>query len=357
MSYPKLIANKKKLLHNVTTMKKKMTDAGLKTLAGVTKGFSAYPEVAEIFVEGGVDYIADSRVLNLKKLKDLPKKKWLLRIPMMSELEDVLEYADISQHSEYKVLEKLNELAGEKGVTHDIILMVDLGDLREGYFYEDDFFANVEKVLKLENLNFIGIGVNLTCYGAVIPTPEVLGRLDDYKNEIKERFDHDLEIISGGNSSTVYLVGEEDLGSINNLRLGEALLLGTESAYGQNLEYMEQGTWRMEAEIVELKEKPSVPTAKELGRDAFGRIPVFEDRGIRKRAIIGIGKQDVDIEDIKPVDEGIIILGSSSDHTILDITDAKNELEVGDIIPFNVNYGAMLKLSTSPYVTVEVEED
>jgi len=357
MSYPKLIANKKKLLHNVTTMKKKMSDAGIDILAGVTKGFSAYPEVAQIFVEGGVDYIADSRVLNLKKLKDLPKKKWLLRIPMMTELEDVIEYADISQHSEYKVMEKLNELAEKKGVTHDIILMVDLGDLREGYFYEDDFFENVEKVLKLENLNFIGIGVNLTCYGAVIPTPEVLGRLDDYKKEIKDRFDHDLEIISGGNSSTVYLLGEEDLGSINNLRLGEALLLGTESAYGKNLEYMEQGTWRMEAEIVELKDKPSVPTVKELGRDAFGRIPVFEDRGVRKRAIIGIGKQDVDIEDITPMDENIIVLGSSSDHTILDVTDAKTELEVGDIVPFNVNYGGMLKLSTSPYVSVEVEEE
>lgn len=105
----------------------------------------------------------------------------------------------------------------------------------------------------------------------------------------------------------------------------------------------------LEAQIVELKEKPSLPIG-EVGVDAFGQKPYYEDRGIIKRAIIAIGKQDTDIDSMEPLDPQVEILGGSSDHIILDVTKSGKEYKVGDIVQFVVGYGGMLKTATSPYV-------
>ena len=84
--------------------------------------------------------------------------------------------------------------------------------------------------------------------------------------------------------------------------------------------------------------------------DAFCEKPSFKDNGIIKRAILAIGKQDISIKGLIPVDERINILGGSSDHLILDITHASNKYEVGDIVDFRVDYGCLLVAMTSPYI-------
>ncbi|MDO5713725.1 MAG: ornithine racemase Orr [Tissierellia bacterium] len=352
--YPKLTVNLDVLRNNVKVLNTLLRDNGIDHFAGVTKVFCGNPKIAQAYLDGGVNYLADSRIQNLKRMKDLDAPKILLRLPQISEVDEVVEYADISFNSELLTLEALNQAAKDKGKKHNVVLMVDLGDLREGFYKEEDFYEAVEKVLKMDSLYLKGIGVNLTCYGAVIPTKEILSRLDDYKNGVKEKFGFDLEIISGGNSSSVYLLGKEDLPFINNLRLGEVLILGTESAYGEVIEGTSKETWILEAEIIEIKDKPSVPTG-EIGRDAFGNEPTFVDRGIRTRALIALGKQDVANDSIYPVDQDIIVLGGSSDHTILDITDCKKEYKVGDKISFLLDYVGVLMCSTSEYVTKEIK--
>jgi len=47
---------------------------------------------------------------------------------------------------------------------------------------------------------------------------------------------------------------------------------------------------------------------------------------------------------------GISVLGGSSDHLILDVEDAAENVKVGDELEFWPGYGALLALSTSPYV-------
>ena len=106
---------------------------------------------------------------------------------------------------------------------------------------------------------------------------------------------------------------------------------------------------KLVAEVVELETKPSVPIG-ETGQDAFGGTPTFTDRGMRKRAILNIGRQDVVVDGIEPLDPGIIVLGGSSDHLILDVEDAQEKVKLGDEITFYPGYGALLALSTSPYV-------
>ncbi len=228
--------------------------------------------------------------------------------------------------------------------------MVDLGDLREGIFSDKEFNKTIMEIKELQFIDVKGIGVNLTCHGGVIPTEKNLSKLVAYGKRIEEILGHELEIYSGGNSSSVYLLDQKKLHpKINHLRLGEAFVLGTESAYGEKIPNTHQDIFQLVGEIVELKEKPSVPIG-EIGMDAFGNTPSFEDRGIRKRAILAVGKQDFGSYDLFPVEEDITILGSSSDHLIIDVTNSKLNYRVGDEVRFNLRYGALLSLLTSPYV-------
>lgn len=348
MQYPALVMDKSKITHNTKVLSELAWKHGIKIVA-VTKVLCAWSELAEAVIEGGAYVLADSRIENLMKLKTFNVPKLLLRIPMRSQASDVVEYADISLNSEIEVIKALNQAAKVKNKVHQIVLMVDLGDLREGVWYEEAVsFAG--DILKFENIKLLGLGTNLTCYGGVIPSTENLGLLVGIAEEIESKYGINLEIISGGNSSSIHLLQKNQMPKrVNELRLGEAIVLGTESAYGQRIEGTYADAFTLVAEIIELKEKPSAPIG-EIGRDAFGGKPVFVDNGIIKRAIVAVGRQDIKHEGLTPSDKRISILGASSDHMILDITNAEFEYKVGDVVEFDVNYGALLGAATSEYV-------
>lgn len=347
--YPKLEIDINKLKQNVKIISRMCHDKNI-SLAFVTKSFCARKEIVEKLVEEGIDYIADSRINNLKKLKDINLPKILIRIPMISELEDVIKYSDISFNSELKTIKALNEICESKNIIHNIVLMFDLGDLREGYFYEEDLFNNIENIQKFKNIKMVGIATNLTCYGAIIPSEINTGRLVEIAKNVENKFGLNLEIVSGGNSSSLDLMMNDNMPKgVTNLRIGESIVLGRETAYGKNIEGAYQDAFKLVCEVVECKEKPSVPIG-EIGVDAFGNKPVYEDRGILKRAIIAIGKQDIDMDSLTPVDPFITILGASSDHMILDVTKSNQKYNIGDKVEFLLTYGGLMSSSTSEYV-------
>lgn len=350
--YPNIEISQSKLKHNSKTMCDLFAPRGV-SIMGVTKCFCAIPEVAQAMVDGGISILADSRIINLKRLVKIPVKKVLLRLPMHNEIEDVVKYADYSLNSELSTLKLLGEAAVILGKVHNVIIMVDLGDLREGVWAEDiDRFTS--EVIRINGIEIKGFGVNLTCYGGVIPDETNLGKLVEISEKMQQKYNLQIEIVSGGNSSSVYLMNENRFPSgINNLRLGEILLLGRETAYGREVKGMYVDTFTLKAEIVELKVKPSIPIGN-IGMDAFGNIPSHEDRGIIKRAIIAIGRQDIDPDGLFPTDKKIDILGASSDHTILDVTSSSFEYKVGDIIEFHMDYSCLLRASTSEYVEMKI---
>ena len=349
--YSRLAIDLKKVKNNLDKITQMVKGSG-SSLMIVTKGYSADMEIYKLLDESNIDYLADSRIQNLKKYEGTKKGRVLLRLPMNSETDEVVKYADVSLNSELKTIKNLNESAKVQDKIHKILLMIDLGDLREGIFFknEDEINYTVEEILKLENIEIFGLGVNLTCYGAVIPKKDNLSVLVDIARKIEKKYDIKLQMISGGNSSSIYLIGKDELPEgINNLRVGEAFLLGGETAYGQKLEGFYDDAFTLEAEIIELKEKQSVPIG-ETGVDAFGNKPVYEDRGIIRRAIIAVGRQDVDPDALSPMDEKIDILGASSDHLILDVSKSDNEYHVGGIVNFKLSYSSLLRATTSGYV-------
>jgi predicted amino acid racemase len=346
--FPRIIINKEKFRNNLKNMLNISHKRGISVMA-VSKVFCADQQLIKIMNEEKVDYIADSRIQNLEGIvSTIPKV--LLRLPMHSEIDQVVRYANISLNSELSTVRLLNEKAKELNVIHGIIIMIDLGDLREGIFYDKELFYVVEKVLKMDNINLRGIGTNLTCFGGIIPTPEILEKLVKLKDQIETRFKISLDIISGGNSSNIKLLLEDKIPlGINNLRLGESLVLGRETAFGNFLDSTYDDVFTLEVDIIESKEKPSVPIGLR-GMNAFGKVPEFIDKGIILRALIGIGKQDVDHRELIPFDT-IKAIGSSSDHIVLDVSNSNNIYAVGDIISFKLTYSSILSLMTSKYVT------
>jgi predicted amino acid racemase len=346
--YPCMEIKLGKIINNAEKIVNQCKEKGINVFA-VTKVYCAENPIVEASLKGGVYGIADSRLKNLKKLKDFKCPKLLLRIPMQSQAEQVVKYCDISLNSEVETIKKLSYEAENIDKIHKIILMVDLGDLREG-IWENDVIDIVREILKLKNIEIIGLGTNLTCYGGVIPDNENLGRLVTISEKIENNFNIKLSIISGGNSSSLYKVldGSITVG-INMLRIGEAIVLGRETAYGNKIDGCYYDAFILKGEVIELKEKPSVPIGN-IGMDAFGQKPTFEDKGNIKRAIVAVGRQDIKLDGLIPLDDNIDVLGASSDHLILDVTQCKKAYKVGDIIEFNVDYGCMLQAMTSPYI-------
>lgn len=345
---PRLEIDLTKLHYNTRTLVDRLAYKGI-TVTGVTKVSLGNPEIARVMLRAGVAFIGDSRIENIKRMCEagVDAKFVLLRTPLMSQVAQVLEYADVSFNTELSIVESLNQAAEKINKIHQIVLMVELGDLREGILPQD-LEAIVHRILRLPYIQLLGLGTNLACFGGVKPDIQKMTQLSDLAELIRRDFNLQLAMISGGNSANLeWFSRYTDVGAINNLRLGESIFLGCETLKRQPIDSLHTDAVTLVAEVIESKLKPSFPSG-ELSQTAFGTRPVYKDRGEIHRAILGIGRQDVDISGIKPLTEGVDILGGSSDHLIVDCQ--RHPLQVGDEVEFRPNYAALLAAMTSPYV-------
>lgn len=345
--YPRININLEHYKHNIKFLHDKLN---LDEIFVVTKVFTAYHPIIDTLYELGIRNYADSRIQNLKLIKErYPDITTLqLRLPMASEISELVKYANRSLNSELSTIKLIDEECQKQNTTHDIILMIDVGDLREGIMFDSDYVAFAREIIKYKNINLIGIGFNVTCYGSIIPSKANLDQLVKIKSDIEKELNIKIPIISGGNSSSIYLALNNDFPKeVNNLRIGDAFISGVEAAYNEKIPGMYNDVFELEVQIVEIKEKPSLPIGKK-GLNAFGEQVEYEDVGIHTRAIIAIGRQDIMQSDLIVQDDDITILGSSSDHTILEVK--ADKFKVGDTIKFSLKYGGVLSLFTSKYV-------
>lgn len=353
--YPELIADLNKLKQNIDRVIRRCGECGVE-VAGVIKGCTGLPECAEQFERAGCRFIASSRLEQLEPLRSsgMQTPLMLIRIPMLSEAADVVRITDISLNSEVEVLKELDRQAGLQDRTHQILLMVDLGDLREGFWDRTELLEAALMVENdLHNLHLSGVGTNLGCYGSVAATPEKLQELVGCAEMIEEKIGRELEFISGGATSTLPRIFEGNLPErINMLRIGEGILLAKdlEDLWGYDMSFLNKDVFTLRAEVIEVKDKPSYPVG-DIMFDSFGNKPEYEDRGTRKRALIALGKVDYAFpEKLDLKEPGIEVLGASSDHTILDIEDAEREIRVGDVIEFLPSYANLVYLTNSPNI-------
>jgi len=347
MTTPRIEIDLAKIAHNTKKLKELYRSKGISVIS-VTKVVCGDPKIADVLIKSGINTLADSRIANIRRMRKagIQAQFVLLRTPIPSQAESVVKYADISLNSELSVVKSLSKFAVKNNIIHKIILMVELGDLREGLM-PSDLEDIIREVVELEGIELSGIGTNLACLGGIKPDKEKMGYLSSLAREVEERFNLTLEFVSGGNSANYnWFISTEDVGRINNLRLGESIYLGREPLYRKPIPGLFTDAFTLVAEVIESKIKPSVPYG-EVCQDAFGNIPVFQDRGEIRRVIIGVGLQDVLVSGLTPK-SAINIIGRSSDHTIVDAKEI--DLNVGNEVEFNLNYGALLSAMTSPYV-------
>lgn len=346
--YPQLEFDLALLRSNADAVISRCRGMGIR-VCGVIKGVDGMPEAARVLRAAGAEELGTSRLEQVAKCRaaGVPGPWLLIRIPGLTELPDVVALCETSLQSEWPTLLALEEECLRQNKTHRVIVMTDLGDLREGFWDKKELVDVCERVERdLPHVQLAGIGVNLTCYGSTKPTPEKMNELVGLARQVEQRIGRKLEIVSGGATSSFTLVhwGTMPAG-VNHLRIGEAILLGKDLQVDWgicDMDYLRMDALTLRAEVVEVKDKPTYPIG-EFAIDAFGRKPVYEDRGIRRRAILALGRADVgELESLIPREPGLTVIGGSSDHCIVDVEDCPRRLQVGDIVEFSLCYSHML---------------
>lgn len=320
-------------------------------VVAVTKVTCGSPDVGAAMLAGGAVALGESRLENAERLRaaGVTAPIWLLRAPVPDLAGEVVRLCEISLESELETVVALDRAGGRQSRRHGIVAMVELGDLREGMM-PASLPAFVAAVEPLRHVELVGIGVNLTCYGAIVPDEDNLGRLVALAADAERLTGRPLRYVSGGNSGALDMAtGGRMPAAVNTLRIGETILLGVDTLTREPTLDLHLDAITVSAPVIEYKVKPSLPIGTSA-QDAFGNRPTFTDRGERRRAICALGRQDAPPEGLRPVDARVQVLGASSDHLILDVEDLQQPPALGDAIRFVPNYAATLQLFTSPYV-------
>ncbi len=347
MNAPRLEIDLDKITHNARVLVEDLGERGI-AVTGVTKAALGSVEVAKAMLRAGVSGLGDSRIENIEALRQqrIAAPIMLIRSPMLSQAERVVKSADISFNTELSVVRRLSAAAQDAERVHGIVLMVELGDLREGIL-PVDLIGAAREVLRLPNLELAGIGVNLACHSGMAPDATKMAALSTLADEVEAALDVSLEIVSGGNSANLdWALGRGKVGRVNHLRIGEAILLGCEPLHRTPVDGLHTDAIALVAEVIESKTKPSLPWGT-LAETAFGGDVVSTDTGDMCRAILALGEQDMDPAGLVPPD-GLAILGASGDHLLIDC--GKRRLQVGTEVRFAVNYSALIRAMTSPFV-------
>ena len=309
-------------------------------------------------IDLGIRQLCDSRVSNLRAIKGIDPgiETVYIKPPAKRSLRSVVKYADISLNTELYTINLLNEEAKKQDKIHKVIIMIEMGDLREGVLGNKlvDFYGGI---FNLSNIEVVGIGTNLNCLYGIMPSQDKLIQLGLYKQLIEAKFNRKIPYVSGGSSVTIPLIVKGILpASVDHFRVGESLFFGKDLFTEKIIKGMKNGIFKLHAEIIELTEKPIVPTG-EIGANVAGETLEFDDKDLGKktyRAILDIGLLDMNIDNIELVDKKITISGASSDMIVVDLGTKKPKYGVGDLIEFKPDYMGTLHIMNSNYIDKKV---
>ena len=310
---------------------------------GVTKGVGGDSQIAAAMLDGGVTGLADARLSNVLKLRTngINCPIALIRSPMHDQLAELVVSCNMSYHSDLTTLDLLGQAARDANRCHSVMLMVEAGDGRDGLPIErlEHFVA---AVLNTPGLTLNGVGANFSCMQAVPPTSAALMVLSNAIERVESCLSTKIACISGGNSTSLPLaLAHVNLGRVNELRLGEAILLGIEPLSGRVLPGLFDDAFVLFAEVIESSRKTrDAPLSNE-------KLNTENSLTNLNQAVLAIGTQDTDIRGLKPPTT-MSVLGASSDHLVLNT--GGTQLAIGSEVPFRMNYSAMSRLMNNPEV-------
>ncbi len=329
---PAIRVNYEKILFNAHNLKKFYGDKGIQ-LVTVLKAVSGDEVIAKMLLEQGFNFLGDTNINNLKRFKEISDQVecMMLRTPALSEIEDVIRFADISLNSEKEVIQALSVEAVKLNKVHDIILMVELGDMREGIL-PVNLIQFIENIIVLKNIKIVGIGSNFACFNNRIPSDATMKQLSELADLVEMTFDIKLKWVSGGNSANYdWVMNTNETYRINQIRLGESILCGINPLGNKIIPGLFQDAFTLLLEVVESKLKGS-----HLSKE-----------NKHKRILMNIGKQDALISGLSTKHK-LKIVNHSSNHLAAMTID--QDIKLGSLISFSMNYDAMVTSMTSPNV-------
>jgi predicted amino acid racemase len=312
-------------------------------VAGVTKACQGHPDVARALLAGGAGRLAESRLGNVRRLRQagIDADILLLRLPALSEVNEVVQLTQCSLNTQIETVQALSRAAVAQGIIHRVILMLETGDRREGIMPEQALKV-ARGMAGLPNIELIGMGANTTCIGGVLPSRKNTQQLVDVAEAVERDFGLHFPTISAGNSASLALILRNEMPTrATQLRIGGAILTGEVDSTGDWPNTLpHQDAFTVFAEVIEVETKPSLPEGR-IAPNAFGEVPSWQNLGLRRRAILALGRQDLQIESLIPRRPGVTILGASSDHLVLDVTEASPAVLLGEELEFRPLYGAV----------------
>lgn len=340
-----------KIQANARCLVRRLAARGI-SVTGVTKAVCGHPDVAVAMVDGGVAGLADARIKNVVRMRTvgITCPISMIRAPMVSEMEDVIQYCDASYNTEMDTILKLGAAANQQGTSHDVILMVEMGDMREGILQENlNDFAT--RVTATPGVALKGIAANFACMDNVAPTAGDMAMLSRLADQVEGACGPFVELVSGGGSANLpWALGEDTSGQVNDLRLGEAILLGTDPVTGHPISGLHTDAFALFAEVIETRGKPSsIPPASIA--PGHGMLKLVQSDDLQARTVLAVGQQDTDTSGLT-FPSGILFIGATSDHTVVDT--AKSIVPVGSEMRMGMNYSALMRAMSAPDVAKAV---
>lgn len=344
---------KDKLKHNYQFLDALFKQYG-KEWAVVSKMFCGNRMYIEELIKLGTKEICDSRISNLKVVKDIDPTVQTVYIkpPAKLSIKEIVKYADVTFNSEFATIKMLSDEAVNQQKTHKVIIMIELGDLREGIMGNHlmDFYSSI---FKLPNIMVSGIGTNLNCLNGVLPSQDKLIQLGLYEQLIEAKFNTKIPWVSGGTSVIIPMLYKHQVpDSVNHFRVGETLFFGSDLLNDGIIKGMQSDVLKLFTEIIEITEKPKVPIGA-LAENPSGEVFEVDENDFGKnmhRAIIDVGLLDVSADFLIPEDEKISVVGASSDMLVIDIGESDRNYKVGDLVSFKLKYMGALGLLNSDYI-------
>jgi len=325
----------------------------------VSKALCGHADTLRGMRDFGIESVADSRLENLRIVAEtVPEwERWYLRPPQISSITEVVERCGVSMNTEREIIRALEKEAGRQGRKHRVVVMVELGDLREGIL-PGGLVEFYEEILRLEHVEVIGIGANLGCISGTVPNVDQFTQLALYRELLELKFGKKLPVISAGTTVVLPLMLRREIPrAINHFRIGEALFLGTNLIDGGTLPGLRDDVIELEVEIVEIKEKQLVALGETSGETPFDALPPAEvspgQRGFR--AVLALGQLDTEVGGLAPIDPSVQLAGASSDLMVVNLTEGRGDRRVGDCIRFRVSYGAFVRLMANSYIEKTVK--
>ncbi|WP_223428434.1 alanine/ornithine racemase family PLP-dependent enzyme [Tateyamaria pelophila] len=350
MSCPRIEIDLSKIHHNTLTVVGQLKGHGI-DVTGVTKAVCGHPAIARAMLNGGVKNLAEARLSNLRRLRKagVTCPITLIRSPMLSQANDVVHFCETSYNTERAVIAALAAAAIQQGKVHGIILMVEMGDLREGIMPQD-LGAMAQHVVDMPGVALKGIGANFACLSGTAPDAAKMRAFSILANDIEGMCGPFIQTVSGGNSANLpWAFGGHATGRINDLRLGEALLLGCDPVSGNHIAGLHRDAFTLVAEVIETDRKAVRPPAS-VANPALARLSLVPTC-TQQRLILALGHQDTDIFGLSmPPGHGLI--GATSDHLV--IGDDHSKLKVGSEVRFHMNYSALMRAMAAPDVATNL---